>query len=65
MQPMATYYQIYKFYYKIIYTYMARLIFLLPSQIFLPTIVNNHILISFPIEAPLSNLQNAKNIAKT
>ncbi len=65
MQPMATYYGIYKFYYKIIYTYMARIFIFLPSQVFLLTIVKNHILISFSIEAPFCNLQNAKKILET
>jgi hypothetical protein len=32
MQPMATYYGIYRFYYKIIYTYVARIRICLPFQ---------------------------------
>ncbi len=44
---------------------MARIRIYLPFQISLPTIFNNKILISFAIEVPLSNLQNAKETTKT
>jgi hypothetical protein len=44
---------------------MTRIRICLPFQISLPTIVKNQILISFAIEAPLSNLQNAKKTTET
>jgi hypothetical protein len=44
---------------------MARIRICLPSQISFPTIVRNHILISFAIEVPLSNLQNSKKTTET
>jgi len=44
---------------------MARIRICLPFQKKFPTIVKNHILISCAIEAPLSNLQNAKKTIET
>jgi hypothetical protein len=43
---------------------MTRIRIFLPFRISLPTIVNNQILISFSIKAPLSNLQNTKQFVK-